>query len=139
MRTAICIALVAIGITMFGCKWFTSNNNASTAFNIEGKWKLDSYKEGSDSSKTIGWASSKIPVSDGSVTANIIYSFYKDSVVAELPPAVLSSAYYTLNRSAKELTLKADSIENRFAFTVINDSSFSLTGADSSVLWLKKQ
>jgi hypothetical protein len=139
MRTAILIALVAMGITMSGCEWFLSKHKASTTFKIEGKWKLDSSEQGSDSSQQTDWLALAIAANDANDTTAFIYNFSNDSLLTISSPVVSDTSYYKLNIIAKEFVLKADSVETRYAFIATSDSLFLLTSSDSTVVWFKKQ
>lgn len=139
MRSAILIALVAMGITMTGCDWFSSKDKASIAFNIEGNWKLDSLEQRNDSSQQTGWLALARAGNDASDSTVYIYNFNNDSLLTISSRSITDTSYYKLNITDKEFVLKADSAETRYAFTAISDSLFSLTTGYSTVLWMKKQ
>jgi hypothetical protein len=81
MRSKIFIAVVATAIAMSSCDWLTAKKQPAEAFNIEGKWKVDSISNRADSAKETESAKHTI-FSHKPASLQTLFEFKKDTVVA---------------------------------------------------------
>ncbi|MCW3110258.1 MAG: hypothetical protein JWQ09_4764 [Segetibacter sp.] len=136
MRSKIFIAVMATAIGMSSCDWFTARTQSVQAFNIEGKWKIDSITKGNDSVKVTGSPTLALFSHERS-SLQTIFEFKKDTVVAIIPNKT-DTLSYKIDNSQIAFKSKHDSTGHTFSFSPINDSLISFTGVDSSAVILKR-
>lgn len=130
MKIKILVALLVIAtIISLSCNWFRSKKNTSNP--LIGEWRLDSVKQGKDSS-----TADFLIVAAMKDSAGVHVSFTKDSIFTRSKSGV-DTEVYSFDQKANQLIL-ADSVKQRFGYKKVNDSLVTLTSDDSAVLYLKK-
>lgn len=134
MRTKFVAAiLLAGGLFVASCNWFSSKLKTN-AFNIEGKWTVDSIVAGKDSSATTGILARAVLQKD-SVAVGI--DFQPDSSYVEFPESTIGKGRYYVKD--KELYLSHDSAFFPYNLNVVSDSLIHVSSLDSLLIILKRQ
>jgi hypothetical protein len=136
MKIKIIVACVAAAlvITFISCDWFKSKPT-SQAFNLEGKWIVDSV-ENKDSSKDVGNLILALASKD-SLPVGI--QFNKDSTFQYLNVQDSAKGKYYVSADASSLFLKEDSVTHQFNFIEKSDSAISFASVDSTKYYLKRK
>ncbi len=134
MRTKFVAAiLLAGGLFVASCNWF-SNKSKTGAFNIEGKWMIDSIDAGKDTSAITGILA-MVALQKDSVLAGIY--FKGDSTYTELPDSTAGKGKYYLKD--KELYIAEDTAFVPYKLSVVSDSVINLSSPDSLNIVMKRQ
>ncbi len=130
MKIKIFVAFIATATIIFlSCNWFRSKKK-DVSNPLVGEWKLDSVKLAKDSNFT-SFAFAGVSKPD-----SVEVSFTKDTVFTHTKDHV-DTVGYSFDAKTNQLTIKDSS--QIFAFTRMNDSLVSLTGKDSTILFLLKK
>ncbi len=135
MRSKIFIAIVAIAsvTVMISCDWFSSPTATKEAFNIQGKWTIDSM--GGPDSSSAGMAILLFMAAKNDSIPPAV-EFRADSTYTILPQSNSEGKYYV---KGSELFISEDTAFAPYHFTVINDSIVHLLGKDILFVALSRQ
>ncbi|HEX8460690.1 MAG TPA: hypothetical protein VF623_04650 [Segetibacter sp.] len=138
MRSKILIALAATAIGMSSCEWFAPNKKTFQAFNLQGKWKIDSIvnPDTGTIASAFDVALKRKDFMIDSVPA--IYNFKGNQLIVNRAGNTLNNATYNFDN--KQITIKGqvDTIEHVYAFTPVNDSAFSMTSNEKTTVFFKR-
>jgi hypothetical protein len=134
MKSKIIVVLIAATalIIFIACNWLSSKPK-ETAFNIQGKWKVDSVENnGTDSNRTalLVWSLAK--------SDSVAIQFNADSTFNYSDTADLKGKYY-VSEKENMLFVKEDSTYQPLKFISRSDSAFTVSTADSLIIHLRKQ
>lgn len=129
---------MATVIFMSSCEWLFPSKAKGDAAKIEGDWKLDSIDLANDSSGKTSLLALSIGMfgKHQSDSAELVCSFDKGSVIANLSGKLLDSATYVFEGDKIKIT--SDSTSEVLAFSFLSDSTFSMTDKDSTVVVYKR-
>lgn len=128
------VIVFAASITFISCEWFASKK-VNEQNPLTGRWRIDSISTGKDTANDLGMLILDMALKDSSTND---YQFTKDSILTLKNGNEFEKTAYYFKPSTQEFVLK-DSIEERFVVNRINNSLISLTGKDSTQIFLKKK
>lgn len=126
--------LFAASVTLISCKWFTSKK-INEHNPLIGRWRIDSVSTEKDTTNDLGMLILDMALKDSSTNE---YQFTKDSLLTFKNGNKFEKLEYHFEPSTQQVVLK-DSTEERFLFRKIDDSLISLTGKDSTQIFLKRK
>ncbi len=126
--------LFAASVTLISCEWFTSKK-VNEQNPLIGRWRIDSVSAGKDTANDLDMLILDMALKDSSTND---YQFTNDSLLTFKDGNAFEKMAYHFEPSTQQVVLK-DSIEERFVVNRINDSLVSLTGKDSTQIFLKKK
>jgi len=138
MKTKIIVACIAAAlvITFISCGLFGSKEK-TTAFNIQGQWRIDSVEsKGQDSSHNLAMLALLLASKD-SIPVGI--QFNSDSTFQYTNAQDSTKGQYYLSEDKNSLFIKEDSVYTQLNFITKTDSSFTASTTDSVVYHLKKK
>lgn len=139
MQRTILIAFVATAIAMASCEWFTTKQAAKNTFNMQGNWQLDSISN-PDTTKLSGlFALAIIGTLVKADSVQLQFNFTTDSVVTNFSNKVYDTTWYEYNAALSQLKVKEDTAFTLLAVAITSDSTVSLTGSDSTTMYLKRK
>lgn len=137
MKSKIIAATIAAAliVTFISCNWF--KRKQTQAFNIEGKWTIDSIEnKSSDSSKNIGAFILALAAQDSS---QLGIQFNNDSTYNYINANDSTKGKYYFSEDKNSLFLNEDSITHQFDFIMKTDSVISFASTDSIFYYLKRK
>ncbi len=132
--TIYAVILFTVLVTFISCQCFTTKKvNVNNL--LIGRWRIDSISTGKDTGNDLAMLILAMALKDSSTND---YQFTKDSLLTFKNGNAFESSSYYFDPSTQEFILK-DSTEERFVVYRISDSLVSLTGKDSTQIFLKKK